>query len=89
LAEAERELQELEKRVQQRTEFDLDEDGAATYSWEMALARRERVTARVEALQEALGRVHASTFYVVAFVKLLVDRRTGRTDPVRSFCLTR
>jgi hypothetical protein len=30
-----------------------------------------------------------STFYVVAFVKLLVDRRTGRTDPVRSFCLTR
>jgi DnaK suppressor protein len=86
LAEAERELQELEKWVQQRTEFDLDEDGAATYSWEMALARRERVTARVEALREALGRVHAGTYGRCERCAAQIDPERLEILPTTSLC---
>jgi DnaK suppressor protein len=86
LAEAERELQELEKRMQRGTEFDLDEDGAATYSWQMALARRERVTVRIEALREALARVHAGTYGLCERCGAQIDPERLEILPTASLC---
>jgi DnaK suppressor protein len=86
LAEAERELQELEKQMQQGTEFDLDEDGAATYSWEMALARRDRVTARIEALQGALTRVDAGTYGRCERCGAQIDPERLEILPTTSLC---
>ena len=57
LQEAEEELQELNRQLDDKPEFGFGEDNTVAYSWEMALARRERVTTRIEALQEALSKV--------------------------------
>lgn len=86
LAEAERESQELENRMQQRTEFDLDEDVAGTYSWEMALARRERVTVRIEALREALTRVDEGTYGRCDHCGAQIDPERLEILPTTSLC---
>lgn len=57
LQEAEEELQELNRRLDDKPEFGFGEGNTGAYSWEMALARKERVMARIEALQEALTRL--------------------------------
>jgi RNA polymerase-binding transcription factor DksA len=62
LREAEREIQELDKRLDDRPEFGFGEDGTGAYLWEMALARRERVGARIKALREALVRVREGVY---------------------------
>jgi RNA polymerase-binding transcription factor DksA len=62
LQETERELQELDKRLDDRPGFGFGEDGSGAYLWEMALARRERVTTRIKALREALVRVREGTY---------------------------
>jgi len=76
LREAGRELQKLEKRLDEKLEFGLGKGSSGVYSWEMALARRERVTARIRALQEALIRVHAGTYG-------RCDRCGAQIDPER------
>ncbi len=62
LQEAERELQELEEQLYDRPEFGLGEGGADAHSWEMALARKERVIAHVDALREALTKAREGTY---------------------------
>lgn len=62
LREAERELRELEKQLDQKPEFGLGKGSTGVYSWEMALARRERVAARIKDLQKALDRVQDGTY---------------------------
>ena len=88
LAEAERELQELEKQMQQGTEFDLDEDGVVTYSWEMTLARKERVTARMEALRGALTRVDEGTYGHCERCGVQIDLERLEILPTASLCAT-
>lgn len=56
LARAQEELETLNKRLEQRPDFGLGTGSTGVYSWEMAMARRERVAERIEALQEALAR---------------------------------
>ena len=56
LREAEGELQKLDQRLEQRPEFGLGRGNPRAYSWEMELARRKRVMARIDALREALAR---------------------------------
>ena len=62
LQEAEAELQELDRRLGNKPEFGLGEGNSGAYSWEMALARKERVIARIEALQEALTKVDEGSY---------------------------
>jgi RNA polymerase-binding transcription factor DksA len=62
LQEAEEELQELNRRLGDKPEFGLGDGNTGAYSWEMALARKERVTTRIEALQEALTKVDEGSY---------------------------
>jgi RNA polymerase-binding transcription factor DksA len=62
LQEAEEELQELDRRLDNRPEFGPGAGSAGAQSWEMALARKERVVVQVEALREALTRFHEGTY---------------------------
>jgi DnaK suppressor protein len=61
LQEAEEELQELNRRLDDKPEFGLGE-GTRAYTWEMTLARKERVKARIEALEEALAKVDEGSY---------------------------
>jgi RNA polymerase-binding transcription factor DksA len=62
LQEAEEELQELDRRLNNRPEFGPGAGSAGAQSWEMALARKERVIVQVGALREALTKVHEGTY---------------------------
>ena len=62
LQETEEELRELNHRLEDKPEFGLGEGNAGAYSWEMALARKERVMIRIETLQEALTKVDEGSY---------------------------
>jgi RNA polymerase-binding transcription factor DksA len=62
LKEAEEELQVLNRRLEDKPEFGFGEGNTGAYSWEMALARKERVITRIEALQEALSKVDDGSY---------------------------
>jgi DnaK suppressor protein len=62
LQEAEEEVQELNRQLNEKPEVGLGDGNTGAYSWEMALARRERVVARIEALQEALTKVDEGSY---------------------------
>ena len=62
LLEAERDLKKLDKQLADRPEFGLGEGSTGAHSWEMTLARRERVTNHIKAIQIALERVGDGTY---------------------------
>lgn len=62
LREADRELEELKNQLDNRPGFGLGTGSTGAYTWEMALARRERVTARIKALREALHRLSEGAY---------------------------
>jgi DnaK suppressor protein len=62
LKEAKLQKQSLDKQLDHKPEFGLGKGSAGTDSWEMTLARKQRVNERIAALQEALGRVDEGTY---------------------------
>jgi len=54
LAEAREELARLEEKLEHRPDFGLGEGSPEIYEWEMNLAMRERVLAKIASLEEAL-----------------------------------
>jgi RNA polymerase-binding transcription factor DksA len=62
LQEAEEELQELNRRLDDKPEFGLGEGSTGAYSWEMALVRKETVMTHIEALQEALAKINEGSY---------------------------
>lgn len=62
LQEAEEELQDLNGRLDDKPEFGFGEGNTGAYSWEMSLARKERVMTRIEALEEALTKVEKGSY---------------------------
>lgn len=62
LNEAEEERQQIEEQLDDKPDFGLGEGATFANSWEMALARKEDVEARIEALKAALSRVENGTY---------------------------
>lgn len=62
LREAKKELQELDLGLGDRLESGIGESGVGAQLLDMDLARRERVLARLGALQEALDRVSEGNY---------------------------
>jgi DnaK suppressor protein len=62
LKEAKLQRQTLDKQLDHKPEFGLGKGSAGTDSWEMTLARKQRLNERIVALQEALGRVQDGTY---------------------------
>jgi RNA polymerase-binding transcription factor DksA len=62
LREAEKRLQQLAEQLDERPEFGLGTGSTGSYTWEMALARRDRVVEEIETLQAALKRVHDGSY---------------------------
>lgn len=62
LKEAEQEKQQLDARLENKPDFGPGEGATLVTSWEMTLARKQEVTTRIKALQEALDRVQNGTY---------------------------
>ena len=56
------ELAEIEERLQDKGDYGPGTGDPLVVRWELSLARRERVDARIEALQEALERLQDGTY---------------------------
>jgi RNA polymerase-binding transcription factor DksA len=87
LREAEREIQELDERLDNKPKFGFGEGSAETYSWEMTLARRERVSARIEALREALVRVRTGIYGRCRRCGVQIDPERLDVLPATSLCV--
>ena len=71
------EIQEqLEQQLAQKPDFGLGGDSTGMVSWEMTLARKERVAAEIEELTAAIDRVEQGTYGQC-------DQCGARIDPER------
>lgn len=86
LQEAQRELQELERRLEQRPEFGLGDGNPRAYSWEMALARKEKTIARIESLRDALGRAHEGAYGNCRQCGVSIDPERLEILPTTTLC---
>jgi RNA polymerase-binding transcription factor DksA len=54
--------EQLEQQLAQKPDFGLGGDSTGMVSWEMTLARKERVAAEIEELTTAIDRVEQNTY---------------------------
>lgn len=57
-----RSLAEVEERLAEKGDYTLGEGDPAIYLWEMNLARRQRLQARLDELQAAMARLDRGTY---------------------------
>jgi RNA polymerase-binding transcription factor DksA len=62
LREALKIQEQLDQQLAEKPDFGLGGDSTGTVSWEMTLARKERVAAEIDELKAALERVEQSTY---------------------------
>jgi RNA polymerase-binding transcription factor DksA len=62
LKEAEEELEQLEVQLEDRPNYGPGEGATLATSWEMTLARKQEVIARIKDLQQALERLQDGTY---------------------------
>lgn len=62
LAEAKEERTQLKEQLEDKPAFGLGEGATLAYSWEMGLARRDSIEARIESLEKALARLDEGTY---------------------------
>jgi len=86
LEEAEQEKQQIEVRLKNKPDFGLGEGATLAVSWEMTLARKETVTARIEALQEALSRVDDGTYGYCESCGVQIDPERLEILPAARLC---
>ncbi len=60
--EVEQDLAELEERLREKGDYSLGEGDPSIYLWEMNLARRQRLQARLDELRAAMARLEAGTY---------------------------
>ena len=54
--------EQLDQQLAQKPDVGLGGDSTGTVSWEMTLARKERVAARIDELKAAIERVEQGTY---------------------------
>jgi DnaK suppressor protein len=62
IEEVERDLAQLEERLGEKGDYSLGEGDPSIYLWEMNLARRQRLQARLDELRAAVARLQAGTY---------------------------
>jgi len=87
LRQAEEKLQQLDERVHDKPDLGPGKGSAVGYSWEMALARRRTVMARIEALREALARVREGTYGRCKRCGVQIDAERLEILPTATLCV--
>lgn len=62
LREAQKTQEQLDQQLAQKPDFGMGGDSTGTVSWEMTLARKERVAAEIDELKAAIERVEQGTY---------------------------
>ncbi len=80
-------LEQLEQQLAQKPDFGLGGDSTSTVSWEMTLARKERVAAEIVELKAAIERVEQGTYGRCAQCGNPIDPERLEALPTTTLCV--
>jgi DnaK suppressor protein len=86
LQNAEKQLAELERQLEDRPDFNLGEGSTGAQWWEMALARRGRVVAQIEEIKEAFTRLNEGTYGQCQRCGVQINPERLEILPTTAFC---
>lgn len=86
LKEAEQELAEVLKQLEERPDYGLGTGSTGAFTWEMAFARRERIEERIERLQKALDRLDDGAYGICQTCGAKIDPERLEIVPTATEC---
>jgi DnaK suppressor protein len=87
LQEALRELQELDRRLEQKAEYGPGKGDPAIYEWELTLARRQQANAQVETIRQALLNLKDGRYGICARCGRPIDPERLDILPLTTLCI--
>jgi len=88
LQEALKELQELDKRLEQKAEYGPGKGDPAIYEWELTLARRQQASAQVGTIRQALQNLKEGRYGLCARCGRPIDPERLEILPLTTHCIT-
>ena len=83
-----RELEQLDKRLQQKAEYGPGKGDPAIYEWELTLALREQAKAKVDTTRRALQKVDEGTYGICERCGAAINPERLEIVPLASLCIT-
>jgi len=88
IAQALKELEQLDRRLQQKADYGPGKGDPAIYDWELALALRRQAEARVKTIQKAMERHAEGRYGVCEQCGALIDAERLEAVPLATLCIT-
>ena len=86
LKDAEKELAQVLAQLEERPDFGLGTGSTGVFTWEMALARRERIEENIQALQEAIERADCGEYGICQTCGAKIDPERLEIVPCATEC---
>jgi DnaK suppressor protein len=87
LEEARKELRRVEAKLESEVDYELGEGDPRLYEWEMNLALKEQVSARIKSLKEALGRLKEGKYGLCRVCGGQIDPERLKVLPQTDLCI--
>ncbi len=87
LQEALKELQQLDKRLQQKADYGPGKGDPAIYEWEFTLALRQQAQIRVETTRQALARVDEGRYGICEQCGAQINPERLEIVPLATLCI--
>jgi len=88
IAQALKELEQLDRRLQQKADYGPGKGDPAIYDWELALALRRQAEARVKTIQKAMERHAEGRYGVCEQCGARIDAERLEAVPLATLCIT-
>jgi DnaK suppressor protein len=87
LQEALKELEQLDKRLEQKAEYGPGKGDPAIYEWEFTLALREQAKAKVETSRRVLQKLQQGTYGICEHCGTAINPERLEIVPLASLCI--
>lgn len=87
LQEALKELEQLDKRLEQKAEYGPGKGDPAIYEWEFTLALREQAKAKVETSRRVLQKLEDGTYGICEHCGTAINPERLEIVPLASLCI--
>ena len=87
LREALKDIQKLDKRLQQKAEYGPGKGDPAIYEWELTLARRQQAQSQVETIRQALQNLEDGRYGVCQRCGMPIDPERLEILPLTTLCI--